>query len=281
MNPTPAITRLTDLEHNGLGPYRTLRRQEAHLKEGIFVAEGEKVVRRLMASGLAIRSMLLTPQWYSSLFQDEPTGPGVPVYSPGAAIYIAEKSLLESIVGFSLHQGIMAVGMTPGERPLAEYFNPGLRDRILCVALDDLVNAENVGLVIRNCAAFGADPVICGETSGNAYLRRSVRASMGTVFGANIVHSRDIVETLGLLRGEFGVRLIAADPAGPEEIYRVSMTGPVCVVVGHEGTGIRRKVLDVCDVRAAIPMWSRTDSLNVSSACAVFLAEARRQRLTP
>jgi tRNA G18 (ribose-2'-O)-methylase SpoU len=278
MKAHPAIVRLTSLEHEGLNPYRTLRRQEEHLREGIFVAEGEKVVRRLMASGLDIRSMLLTPEWFSTLFPEGPAAPGTALIPAGAQIFLAEKKLLESIVGFTLHQGIMAVGMTPPEPSPAGSLQAGRGRPALCVALDDLVNAENVGLAVRNCAAFGVDLILCGETSGSPYLRRAVRSSMGTVFDANVVHSRDLSESLLSLRRDFGAVIIAADPAGTCPLYDTDLTVPVCVVLGHEGRGIRRKILEVCDTRVAIPMWSATDSLNVSSACAVFLWEARRQR---
>jgi len=278
MNAEPLIVRVTSLDHERLGPYRTLRRQREHLREGIFVAEGEKVVRRLIASGLTIRSMLMTPEWYAGIFPEGAAGTGASFAGAGSTIFLAEKSLLESIVGFSLHQGIMAVAVTPAERSPLEHFAAGGAPDKLCVALDDLVNAENVGLVVRNCAAFGTDLLICGETSGSPWLRRAVRASMGTVFGAGVSHTGDLAATLRSLRGRFGVRVIAADPAGSETLYRVSLTGPVCVVLGHEGTGIRPRVLEACDARVSIPMWNSTDSLNVSSACAVFLSEARRQR---
>ncbi len=278
MIPAPEIVRLTSLEHGGLRPYRTLRRQREHFREGIFVAEGEKVVRRLMASGLPVRSMLLTPEWFSMLFPDGASSGAASFVRGGAVIYLAEKKLLESIVGFPLHQGIMAVGVTPPERPVAEVFASVAGRQPLCVALDDLVNAENVGLIVRNCTAFGADLVLCGETSGSPYMRRAVRSSMGTVFGANVVHSDNLAETLRSLRTGFGVRIIAADPAGSEHLYGVRLTEAVCIVLGHEGTGIRGEILDLCDARVSIPMWNATDSLNVSSACAVFLAEARRQR---
>jgi 23S rRNA (guanosine2251-2'-O)-methyltransferase len=103
---------------------------------------------------------------------------------------------------------------------------------------------------------------------------------MGTVFGLPIHHSTDLVATLGEIFSREGVETIAADPAGEVNLYGmdVRLDRDVCIVVGHEGTGIRPQVLAACARRVAIPMWRETDSLNVSSACAVFLSEARRQR---
>lgn len=282
MNDNPHIVNVTSLEAAGLETYRTLRRQDGHFREGIFVAEGEKVVRRLLASGLTVRSMLLTPEWRQALFaggtdQHAPAGPAGGSFASGAVAYVAPKALLEGIVGFSLHQGLMAVAETPAETPLEGLLRAGAPGLRLLVALDDLVNAENVGLVVRNCAAFGVDGLVCGETSSSPWLRRSVRASMGTVFGLPIHHSTDLVATLAALARE-GVETVAADPAGEVDLYAARLDRDVCIVVGHEGTGIRPAVLAACGRRVAIPMWRGTDSLNVSSACAVFLSEARRQR---
>jgi tRNA G18 (ribose-2'-O)-methylase SpoU len=281
MTSTPSIVTVASLEAPGLETYRTLRRQTDHFREGIFVAEGEKVVRRLLASGLKVRSMLLTPEWRESLFDAGGTpGDGLAPFTPGAVIYLAAKNLLEGIVGYNLHQGVMAVGETPAEAPLESFLGLGEPGRRLFVAVDDLVNAENVGLVVRNCAALGADGLICGETSSSPWLRRAVRASMGTVFGLPIHHSADLAAALRDLGSRRGFRTIAADPAGDANLYETRLDGDVCIVVGHEGTGIRPPVLAACSGRVSIPMWRGTDSLNVSSACAVFLSEARRQRHT-
>jgi tRNA G18 (ribose-2'-O)-methylase SpoU len=278
MTENPSLITLTDLNAAGVEPYRTLRRQADHFREGIFVAEGEKVVRRLLASGLRIRSMLLTPEWCGALFPGGTAVTGQGAFVPGAKIFLARKDLLESIVGFNLHQGIMAVAETPAETGLDDLVRAATGGARLYVALDDLVNAENVGLVVRNCAAFGVDALICGESSSSPWLRRAVRASMGTVFGLAIHHSRDIVSTLSEFSSRSGAETIAADPAAGASLYETGLTGSVCVVMGHEGTGIRPAVLAACTRRVAIPMWKGTDSLNVSSACAVFLSEARRQR---
>lgn len=290
MSDNPTIVNVTALETAGLETYRTLRLQTDHLREGIFVAEGEKVVRRLLASGLKVRSILLTPEWHAALFEgntrhspaggaDRSAAHGMAggSFAPGAVVYVAPKELLEGIVGFNLHQGLMAVAETPSDRSFASLVDPGAPGPRLFVALDDLVNAENVGLVARNCAAFGVDGLVCGETSSSPWLRRSVRASMGTVFGLAIHHSKDLVATLAAFE-RAGVETIAADPAGDADLYETRLDRDACIVVGHEGTGIRPAVLAACGRRVAIPMWRGTDSLNVSSACAVFLSEARRQR---
>lgn len=281
MSHLPTIVHVTNIDIRGVEPYRTLRRQEHHLREGIFVAEGEKVVRRLLSSGLKVRSMLLTPEWFAALYPEGPAPGDPPAFIPGAELFIAPKGLLEKIVGFNIHQGIMAVAEAPAELTAEGLIAAAGGGNRLLVAIDDLVNAENVGLVVRNCSAFGVDALICGETSSSPFLRRAVRASMGTVFGLPFHASPDLVETLSALASRAGVATVAADPSGEASLYDTGLAGSVCVVLGNEGSGIRPAVLAACGRRVAIPMWRGTDSLNVSSACAAMLSEARRQRDRP
>ncbi len=180
---------------------------------------------------------------------------------------------MQQIVGFHLHQGIMAVAGIPPDPPLSSF-----RTGCLLVALDDLQHAENVGTLVRNCAAFGADGLIVAGTGCTPYLRRAVRNSMGAVFSLPVVHTDNLLETLGLLRREFGTRIVAADAQGDRTIEEVDLEGSICVVAGNEGSGVSRALLESADARLHIPMDKDTDSLNVATAIAVILYEARRQR---
>jgi tRNA G18 (ribose-2'-O)-methylase SpoU len=273
--------KITSLDLPELQPYRTLRRPLEHIQQGIFVAEGEKVVRRLIDSDLIIISMLMTPQWFDELSKDKIQTSTIarnPSFIlPPPIIYIAEKNLLESIVGFNLHQGIMAVAKVPKTLSLEEMIAKVPKPHLL-MAMDGLVNAENVGVVVRNCAGFGVDGIIVGETSSSPYLRRAVRNSMGTVFTIPVVHSTNLNESLTILRMKYGTRIIAAHPHEQSSIYSTDFKGNVCIVLGNEGEGVSNTVLDTCDLHVAIPMMKGTDSLNVASASAVFLYEVRKQR---
>jgi len=280
MEKSHIIRKIDSLEIPELQPYLTLRRPADHIREGIFVAEGEKVVRRLIDSDLDILSFLLTETWYEALFHGgliraRRMNPPTPV-----KIFIAPKDLLHSIVGFSLHQGIMAVAKVPNQIPLERLIRSVSKPHLL-VALDGLVNAENVGVVVRNSSAFGADAIIVGETSSSPYLRRAVRNSMGAVFSLPVLHVENLAETLSLLKETYGTKSIAAHPHGTSSIYGLNFKTNACIVLGHEGLGVSRKVLEACTEHAAIPMLNGTDSLNVASASAVFLYEAAKQRTNP
>lgn len=264
------ISQLSSLDHPSVQPFRTLRRPQDHIRQGIFVAEGEKVVRRLLASPLEIVSFLLTPEWLERLKAEERR-----FAECTANVFTASAEVLNDIVGYRLHQGIMAVGKVPQDSSVAEII-AGCTEPPLLVALDGLMNAENVGVVVRNCAGFGVDAILVGETSSSPYLRRSVRNSMGTVFQVPVLHSVELASDLKVLK-DLGVRVVGAHLAGSTPLSRADLSGRVCIVLGNEESGLSDSVREVCDTLVAIPMHNQTDSLNVASAAAVFLYEASRQ----
>ena len=266
------IREITSLDLPELQPYRTLRRPAEHMQHGIFVAEGEKVLRRLLRSDLTIVSMLLTRQWLDQISSELNVSK-----QRNTIAYLADKRLLETIVGYNLHQGIMAVAKVPMERSLEEILSEIPKPHLL-VALDGLEHAENVGIVVRNCAAFSVHCIIVGETSSSPYLRRAVRNSMGAVFHLPVVHTKNLAEALAFLHRQYATRIIAAHPHEKSSIRTVDLTGNLCIVFGNEGTGISKTILEKCTDRIAIPMMNETDSLNVGSASAVFLYEAGGQR---
>jgi tRNA G18 (ribose-2'-O)-methylase SpoU len=254
-----------------LQPYRTMRRQHEHRQQGIFVAEGEKVVRRLLESSFGVVSVLLPEKWFREL---EPLLQARP---EEVQVFVAEKALLETLTGFSMYQGLLAVGKVPRLPTLEEAVSRSPQPRLLAAA-DGLSSAENLGALVRNCAAFSTQGLIVGETCSSPFLRRAVRGSMGAVFQMPLVETTNLVQALAQLK-EHGIRCIAAHPhADGHTLSRSDFRSDCCIVFGSEGYGISPTVLSACDEAAAIPMPAAVDSLNVGSAAAVFLYEANRQR---
>ncbi|PWU10768.1 MAG: hypothetical protein C5B50_24680 [Verrucomicrobia bacterium] len=262
---------LRSLDLPELAPYRTMRRQLEQRQEGIFVAEGEKVVRRLLQSNLTVASVLLPDKWFREL------EPLLRARTDDMSVFVAEKELLETLTGFSMYQGLLAVGRVPPALDLDEVLDRSARPWLLA-AVDGLSSAENLGAVVRNCAAFNVHALITDQTSASAFLRRAVRSSMGAVFELPILESKSLAARLGELRDR-GVRCIAAHPRpGSCALPESDLRGDCCIIFGSEGSGISSEVLQRCDETAAIPMPPNVDSLNVGSAAAVFLYEANRQR---
>jgi tRNA G18 (ribose-2'-O)-methylase SpoU len=254
-----------------LEPYRTMKRPLDHQRQNIFVAEGEKVVRRLLESPLAVVSVLLPEKWFRDL---EPLLRSRPEQ---VQVFVAEKEQLEKLTGFSMYQGVMAVGQIPARVSLDTILQRSSRSWLFA-AVDGLSSAENLGVVVRNCAAFGVQALLVGETSSSPYLRRAVRSSMGTIFRLPVIEITDLAGTLRDLRSQ-GIVAIAAHPHVEEKtLSQIDFSRDCCIVLGSEGYGIAPAVLESCAEAVAIPMADGVDSLNVGSAAAVFLYEALRQR---
>ena len=265
------VRRIESFELPELQPYRTMRRQLEQRQQGIFVAEGEKVVRRLLESRLGVVSVLLPEKWLREL------EPLLRARQEELEVFVAEKDLLETLTGFSMYQGLLAVGKVPDPVELKEILDRSARPYLLA-AVDSLSSAENLGAVVRNCSAFNVQALLVGETSSSPFLRRAVRSSMGTVFELTIVESSNLVATLNEMRGR-GIRCIAAHPhVSGRTLAQANFAQDCCLVFGSEGYGISPAVLAACDEAVAIPMPALVDSLNVASAAAVFLYEANRQR---
>lgn len=265
-----------------LAPYRTLRRSAEHAAQGVFVAEGDKVVRRLLTSNFEVLSVLLPEPRVAEFLPwlEARPEPEIPVFA------VTQKSVLEALVGFEMFQGVLAIARIPArvafDQVLAAQSGPKL-----LAAVDGLTSAENTGLLARNCAAFGVHALIVGETSSSPFLRRAVRNSMGAIFQLPVVElgleletnrTRTLPGALRELRAR-GVRCLAAHPHTEQQfLSQVDLRGDCCLVFGSEGNGLSPEVLAACDEAVAVPMANGVDSLNVSAAAAVFLYEAARQR---
>ncbi len=273
------IEKITSFDAPELQPYATMRRPVEHEIQGIFVAEGEKVVRRLLESNFEVVSVVFWEKWledFRSLIEGRPET--IPVY-------LADKKLLESLTGFTMFQGVLAVGKLPARVSFDDVLQKSPSPRLM-VAVDGLSNSENLGALVRNCAAFKVQSLIVGETSSSPFLRRAVRNSMGAIFQVPVLElgngtrdrdSKTLAQTLKDLRTR-GVRCMAAHPGGKKKLSEADFTRDCCVVFGSEGTGISQAVLESCDEAVSIPMPEKVDSLNVGAAAAVFLYEANRQR---
>jgi RNA methyltransferase, TrmH family len=265
------VQKISSLDLPKLQPYRTLRRQAEHREQRIFVAEGEKTLRRLLETSFVLVSVLLTPEWLEIF---EPLLKGRP---EEITAYVAEKSIVETLTGFNMFQGILAVAKIPATPTLEQILEQSPKPNLF-VATDGVGNAENLGTLVRNCAAFSVQALLISRSSSSPFLRRAVRSSMGGIFKIPVLEELNLPETLCELR-RCNIRCIAAHPHASGKILPdANFKMDCCVVFGNEAHGISEAVLAVCDEAVAVPMPINVDSLNVSSAGAVFLYEANRQR---
>ncbi len=260
------VRNIDDLSIPELDPFRNLK--DRHLKacDGRFVAEGLEVVRRLLHSDLKTHSLLLTPKKLNRLQDDIPDG--IPVF-------VGNLNQIESVAGFNVHRGALACGFRPANPELSCITGLDCRRKPV-VVLEGVTDAQNIGVIIRNAAAFGS-PLIIMASCCDPFYRRSIRVSMGNVFRLPIYQSENLARDLDILREKYGFTLVAAvtsDRAIP--IDRVNPLERSALVFGTEGYGLSARIEDMCDRHAIIPMAPGSDSINVAVASGIFLHHYNR-----
>ena len=255
------IERVENLDDPRLWPYRELKDRALDRGGGYFIAEGEHVVRRLLASDFAVESVFLSTKRVD-VAADVPAG--VPVY-------VAPQGVMEGVLGFKFHSGVIACGRRKPRRTIDDVV-PKDAARLTLVVCPDISNVENIGSIIRLSAGFGVDALILGEKCHDPFWRQSVRVSMGTVFSLPIVHTDDLLRDLGRLRSEWGVELAATVlAADAEPLDRAVRSARFGLLFGGEAQGLEPAYVEACQRRVTIPMKLGTDSLNVAVAAGIFL----------
>lgn len=240
-----AFTRLTDMD----------LRKVSEPAQGIFLAEGEKVIRRALRAGLVMDSALMEPKWWPGLAEVIPTE--VPVY-------LAPPSLLKAITGFRLHRGALATF----RRPLARTAREVLAGARTALLLEDLVDHTNVGAIFRSATGLGVDALVVTARCADPWYRRSVKTSMGAVFTLPWATVPEVGVAVSIARS-LGMTSVALDPGAADSLRDWQPGGPVLLLLGTEGPGLSAAAEAAVDVRLRIPMARDTDSLNVATAAAI------------
>lgn len=225
---------------------------------GLFIAEGERTIRRAVAAGYELRAILLTERWLAPLHEL--------IEDTGALVLLVEDELLTATTGFPVHRGALA---SLHRRPL-----PRLEDVLAGTArvavLEDLSDHTNLGAVFRSAAALGIDAVVLTPRAADPLYRRAVRTSMGAVFSVPWTRI-PWFEGPDLLH-DAGLELLALTPAEDAVDIRdveVAAHARLALAIGNEGEGLSERWLGAADLRVRIAMRGGIDSLNAAAAAAV------------
>jgi tRNA G18 (ribose-2'-O)-methylase SpoU len=256
------VVRISDSADPRLADYAGLRdvelRRHVEAAEGLFLAEGVTVVRRAVAAGYEVRSLLLAERFVRPLAD-------VLRAAGEAPCYVGPAEVVEEVTGFHVHRGVLA-SMRRRRLPTVSEVLAGAR-RVL--VLEDLVDHTNVGAAFRSGAALGIDAVVLSPRCADPLYRRSVRVSMGAVLTLPYARMTGWYDGLAALRAS-GFRILALTPAADAtDLADVRLDGGVALVVGSEGDGLSPHWLGEADQRVRIPMAPGVDSLNVAAATAV------------
>ena len=260
---------ITDPDDERIADYRALTDVDLRTKweppHGLFIAEGELVLRRALRAGYPPRSYLVDAKRIGQL-ADLP---------PGAPVYAATQDVLHRATGFHVHRGVLA-SFHRREVPAADDVLAASRRVAI---LEDVNNHTNIGAIFRDAAALGVDAVLLSPTCADPLYRRSVRVSMGEVFAIPYAKLEPWPDALDRVRAA-GFTVLAMTPAVdavPLQRLTAAQRARPALLLGAEGPGLSRHALAASDVRVAIPMRRGVDSLNVGAAAAVAFWELGRE----
>ncbi|MGC4031081.1 MAG: RNA methyltransferase [Tepidisphaeraceae bacterium] len=242
-------------------PYRLLNPKVRNEPETVFVAESEKIVRRLWASSYRCDTLLVSDKKLPRIVDDIPIGVDVLVVS---------EETMKDVLGFKFHSGVMATGVRRPYPTASDWLATNPPPGVLLV-LPELTDPLNLGAILRNAAAFGVTGVLFGPQCRDPFSRQSIRTSMGTIFSLPLCRSDDVVADLKILRnaGYESWATVLDESATP--LPKAGRPERVALLVGNEGPGLPPEVIAAADRRVTIEMSLGTDSLNVTAATAVFL----------
>ncbi|MEU6342620.1 RNA methyltransferase [Streptomyces sp. NPDC046977] len=252
-------TSLTDVE---------LRRRREPA-EGLFIAEGEKVIRRAWQAGYGMRSMMLSAKWVDVMRDVIDAAP--------APVYVVDPAVAERVTGYHVHRGALA-SMRRKELPEPRELLAGDRPGPRRVAVfEDIVDHANMGAAFRNAAALGVDAVLLTPRCADPLYRRAVKVSMAAVLAVPYARFASWPEDAGLLREQGFV--LAALCLSDRSVTLDELAGRrherLALMLGTEGEGLSDGALRAADVHVRIPMEAGVDSLNVAAASAVAFYATR------
>lgn len=256
-----------DVNDRRLDFYRDLRHaQTLHTSSKVFLTDGEKITLSILHSSLHVRSILLTQELYEKHL------PSIQSKVAADTCYVMSKRDMDILIGFDLHSPMMSIVEEPVSISMSSMKGP-------IIALNGIVNSDNVGGIIRNAIGLGFESIITDSTTSSPYLRRAVRVSMGTIAFAACSTSTNLGKDLLMLKKERSIPIISAEITPiSKNVSSYKFPPDFILVFGSEGYGISNDILAISDEIVHIPMSNSVNSLNVSSSSAVILHAAKVQK---
>jgi tRNA G18 (ribose-2'-O)-methylase SpoU len=262
------IIEINSLSHPGVEVFATLTeaqlRNRLEPQKGIFIAESPKVIHVALNAGYEPLALLCERKHIegdaASLI--ERCG-DIPVYT-------GERELLASLTGYTLTRGVLCAMRRPAPKSVEEVCQGAKRIAVI----DGVVDTTNIGAIFRSAAALGIDAVLLTPSSCDPLNRRAVRVSMGSVFLLPWTWLEAPISSLRTL-GFRTVAMALSDNSVPIDHPSLKDEPQLAIVLGTEGDGLSKQVIQETDYVVRIPMWHEVDSLNVAAASAVAFWELR------
>lgn len=190
-----------------------------------------------------------------------------------------ERSRLDGLAGSHRHQGVIArvVDAPLPYKDIHDILDSDLNEPPLFLILDGVEDPHNLGACLRVADAMGVHAVIAPKDRAAGLSATVRKVASGAAETVPFIAVTNLARTMRELK-EAGVTLVGTTAEAKQDLFSVQLQGPLGIVLGAEGSGMRRLTTETCDMLVSIPMFGAVESLNVSVASGICLYEARRQR---
>lgn len=255
-----------------IAEFTQIRERDLTGRSGQFIAEGTVVLRMLSAAHAAGKGFLAEKLL---LLRNRVEGVAdlIDAFPAEVPVYVAEGKVLDAIAGFHLHRGVLALGRR-ANAPSAVELTASLPQTSLVLVGCGISNHDNIGALFRNAAGFGADAILLDETCCDPLYRKALRVSVGSVLTTPYVRDGSAADRLAAL-AEAGFAIWALSPSGSTEISAIPPSPRMALVMGTEGEGLPRTILERFHT-ARIAQMPGLDSLNVGTASGIALYSLAR-----
>lgn len=261
------IINITSLSHPGIEIYSTLTeaqlRNKIEPQKGIFIAESPKVITVALDNGYQPISLLCEQKHIHG------DAAGIIQRCPDIPIYTGERELLATLTGYTLTRGVLCAM----RRPLLLSVEEICKDAQRIVVIDGVVDTTNIGAIFRSAAALGIDAVLLTHSSCDPLNRRAIRVSMGSVF----LIPWTWIDDISTLK-ELGFKTMAmalTDKSIAIDSPLLVQEAKLAIIMGTEGDGLSKTIIEQADYTVRIPMHHHVDSLNVAAAASIAFWQLR------
>jgi tRNA G18 (ribose-2'-O)-methylase SpoU len=265
MTPARELIRIEDPNDPRISAYRNIRERDLVGRERRFVAEGRVVLNVLATSGHEVESILMLENRVAGAADLLST------FSKEIRVYVVAQALMDAIVGFHMHRGLLAIAKRKPEQGPSKLVEH-LPANALVVVLSAIANHDNVGSIFRNAAAFGVGAVLLDGQCCDPLYRKAIRVSVGGVLQVPFAKVGDLGDICQVLSDQ-RFMLAALSPGGEHPVSLLPKHGRRALILGTEGSGLPSSILGSLPT-FRIPISPDFDSLNVATASGIALYNA-------
>lgn len=257
------LINIDDSNRDLLQIYHKLR-ENAFTQDNSFIADSPKVVNILLQTDIHVKSILATKEYYDE-FEELISKKSID------KLFVIDKQEMQEIIGHKIHHNCMLHGIRPKETPLKN-----LSDNI--IMLDEITSTENVGAIARSAAALGVYSYLLPKKAPHPYSRRALRVSMGHISKLHVHVYDEIFITLQSLKAD-GYKVFGAEVTeNSRPLMSIKVPKKWVVLMGHEGKGLSKEVIDLCDEVVEIEMIDDVRSFNVATAASIIMYQFKSSK---